>query len=311
MKRVISLSEMNFNNLVLYIFYLITKFTFAYFTIKQLHKLFNYILTKLEKTKKIKHLTLFADAIFLFLNILEVFLIYYITYLISFNNLRLTIFELINYNFSTNSNLRDLDSFKIFYCYENSSIYRDYNSNDNDKKINQNFNENSKYVTDESSSIINLKSHICFLCNFLDGFYLEYVLLFLIVSNMVYKNFRSYYERNYKGFGVFYKVYFFFLAFLQLVYFFYVYLAISFLKNESLNKKNYKHKVEIDYENYKIDDINSYRENKYFYNGNSNDDIGTNDNEGISNEQDVNGQKYSVLTFLGEILEFLIEILAN
>lgn len=308
MKRVLSLYELNNNNLMLYILYLIIKFTCAYFAIKHLHKFFYYIFSKLEKTKNIKFFTLFADAIFLLLNILEVFLIFYITNLISFNNLRHTIFELVNFNFSTNSNLRDLDSFKIFYCNENSGIYRDNNSNNKEFKMDQNYDENSKFNFDDTTQINSIKSYICFLTNFLDGFYLEYFLLFLIISNMFYKNFRSYYAKNYPGFSVFYKLYFFLLAILHLVYFFYVFLGISSLKKESLEKMKDKPKHEIDYGNYRMDDINSYRGNTYFESGNSNSDVGADNNELIRTEQDVE-QTYSIWTFLGDVLGLLLEIL--
>jgi len=67
-------------------------------------------------------------------------------------------------------------------------------------------------------------------------------------------------------------------------------------------------KEEIDYLNYKMDDINSYKSNSYFDNGNSKNDFET-DNNQIKNEQRNNKETYSVWHFIGEAFGILLEIL--
>jgi len=284
-------------------------FTLAYFTLNQLQKLFHYVFRKLEKAKKtLSYFFLFTDAVFLLMNLLEIFLIVYITNLISFKNLRQLIFEFVNFNFSTNSNLRDLESFKIFYCNKNTNLYRDYNIGNNNK-INQNL-ENSKYNINESTNINDLKSYICYMSNFLDGIYFEYCLLFLIVPRMIYKNIKSYYNKNYQGFGSIYKLYFFLLAFLQLIYFFYIYIGIAIIKKDSLEKMQSKTKEILDYENYQINVISNYRGNSYFDNGFSNSgNIVYDKSEIFQDVPDAYYQKSSLWKFLGQVLQFLMEIL--
>lgn len=333
LKRVISVYEMNRNNFLLYLFYLISKFFIAYITFKRTHEFFYWIFTKMQNFKNSRFLFLFSDAIFILINLFEIFLFYYIVSLTSFLNLRQGIFEYINFNFSTNSNLRDLESFKTFYCNTDSIYYKDLHSNNNNlsdvfSQHHYNNHENSKIELD-IIKIQNIKTNFCFLNSFFDGFYLENSLLFLMISNMLFKNFRKYLNKTYKGFSMFYKIFFVILAIMQILYFSIIYIQLAKLRgdysnrdasNNSKGNGNISHN-EIYLNNYKSYDMKNYQEYDFsnasytFDNSNldSYNEIENNNND-MQDETVINStskEGLSIWRILGEVLAFIGEILAD
>jgi len=325
LKKVTSNYEMNRNNFLLYIFYLVTKLGFAYLTIQKFNKIFFWIFSKIKELKVSKYSFLFADAIFLVINFGEIFLYYYIMNLISFYNLRIIIFEYVNFNFTTNSNIRELDSFKIFYCMENTNFSKVFNENYDslskyniDEGIDDIYNAKNSNSNDETFKLESLKTHLCFLNNFLDGFYIEYFILTLILGNMIYKNIKIYFNENYQGFSLIYKIFFIIFAIMQIIYFSILYVQLSKIKSDISKEKiihsysNDKLNSEIEYHNYKSDENNIQGNFEEYNSLNNNFEDNEYERELADKQIEIsNSQSSSIWNIIGEILGFIIEVLAD
>lgn len=292
LKRVVSVYEMNRNNFLLYIFYLLTKITFGYFTIKQVKGICKCITNKMKKIRQTGLFYIFFDFIFVLMNLIEIIIMLYVVHLVSFYDLRQNIFEYVNFNFSTNSNLRDLESFKIFYC-------KNYPDSDNA----------AAEIKSDATNFMTVISNMCYLNKVFDDFYFEYFLLFFIVIHSLYRNY-SYYtsrenEQNHMKIGIFYKILYISMALVQIIYYAIIYYRFLKLKSDlALQRKmssfNSDYPNEIYSDSYKIDDyIDINVEGKY------------STEETINRNDSVNGEHLSFWNIIGPIFEFLIEVLAD
>ncbi len=288
--------------------------------------------------KNFKYALLFSDLIFIIINLIEIFLIYYIVSTTSFLNLRKTIFEYVIFNFSTNSNITDLQSYKILYCNEDSAYFKEFNINNHIDYINDNYHIIKSQISSKFSEnkMQMIKSNICFKHDFLDNLYLEYFLIFLIILNMLLKNFSKYSNERNKSFSYFYKIFFKILAVIQVIYYIIIYIKFARIKENNIfdyfkNNENELKKLydEYDLDNYKTNEINNYKENTgYYYDTGNFENFHRNNEIEIKNQNEIENinqkeiendivindeinEEISFWKILRDLLIILCEILGN
>ena len=221
MKRVNSLYEISKYNYMTTLFIIILKQSLAIFSIIYGRKIFACISKKIKDIRE-SFISSLGDLLFLLINFIELIYISYIIHIISFWKLREKIFDFINFNFSTNSNVRDLNSFKILNCNEDHFIIHDDNNYKN---------------SNEYNNILMIKNNLCRFENILDGFYFEISLIVIIGIFTVLKNFKySYFTNSTMNFLHFdiKKILYVYLI-IQIVYFSTIFFQINKIKNGTID----------------------------------------------------------------------------
>jgi hypothetical protein len=143
-------------------------------------RVFYYKLTK--KIKYIFRIKFFSEIVFSIVTILYATFLIYIVHITSFKKLREYMFNIWKNLFSTDSNLRDLDSFVTFYCMDN--FYNKKLENSKEKHSYQNEYEKLVFITKSA-----FESSITSLCRgfgFIDSQNIEsFIFLGIFISQFV------------------------------------------------------------------------------------------------------------------------------
>jgi len=131
----------------------------------QIRKFYRNIIKNLQEKERNESNQMNIIIIKLTINLLGMlyyFLLFYLVITTSFHKIRHRLFSIFNNTTQTHSNLRDLGSFKIFYC-SNDSPYKSYNEDD---------------VT--FTTFDNKISALCWKHSILDSLIIEYVIIFTL-----------------------------------------------------------------------------------------------------------------------------------
>lgn len=146
-------------------------------------RVYYYKLTK--KIKYIFRIKFFSEIVFSIVTILYATFLMYIVHIISFKKLREYMFNIWKNLFSTDSNLRDLDSFVTFYCMDN--FYNKKLENSKEKHSYQNEYEKLVFITRSA-----FESSITSLCRgfgFIDSQNIESFIFLGIFISQFLKNY--------------------------------------------------------------------------------------------------------------------------
>lgn len=300
------------------------------FLIDQTRKFLEYLMEKNLLKKGSFFLNLISDIIFILITLIELLAISYIMRIISFFIIREKLFDFVVFNFKTLSNTKDIKSFTELNCIES--------------KI-DNLND---IIKGNSNFLLDLNFFMCSF-EFLDKFYLEYLLYAVICLCIFQENFLVYKNiRNGINLYSFYKQILYIFIFIQISYFLFSFTWLYSIKISKNNIKLY------DYDNHILND-NSYNnfdniiineeknidiDNKNYLNLNffnvnlfdeyNNPDFNTDTNKKNDNIEDYNSQKEKkekkkyqgtliheqigdvgsqIFGFIGDLLEVIFEIM--
>jgi hypothetical protein len=148
-----------------------------------------------KKTKNICRSKLLCEIFFSFITILYATFLIYLLHITSFKKLRDYIYNIWKNLFSTDSNLRDLDSFVTFYCMDN--FYNKKAENSKEKFTYTTEYEKSLFITRTAfeSSVISL----CRGFEFIDSQKIELCIILGIFISQFLKNYEVFNSHNEDG----------------------------------------------------------------------------------------------------------------